>query len=63
VILLMRRNGSGGEPNGIQPALLAAALGQEQMAVVDWVETATVKSKTHRDKGGRRKNGIASSSM
>src|SRR5436190_5864897 len=43
----MRRYGRGNQPDLIQAQRLAAALGQQQMAVVDWVEGAAVEAETH----------------
>ena len=46
-VLLMRRRGGRQEPHRVQPALLPAALRQEQMAVVNRVEGAAENAETH----------------
>ena len=44
----MRRDGGGNEPDFVEMQGLAAALGQEQVAVVDRIERTAVEAETHR---------------
>jgi hypothetical protein len=43
----MRRHRGGQEPNGIQPKLPPAALGQQKVAVVNRIECAAENAKFH----------------
>jgi hypothetical protein len=43
----VRRNGGRQKPDLIEGELLAAAFGQEQVSVVDWIEGSAKNSKSH----------------
>jgi hypothetical protein len=51
-IAFVRRHGGGQKPQGIQAALLPAALGQKQMAVMHGIESSAEEAKFSRDPKG-----------
>ena len=46
---LVRRIAGGNEPHLVEPALLAAPLGQEQVSEVDRIERSAEKTESHAD--------------
>ena len=46
-ILFVRRHGGRQEPHGVQPALLPAALRQQQVSVMNRVERSAKNAKSH----------------